>query len=155
MAINIPIGTNVILPDDPDGSRQQTEAAQTDFQAGKLDAAAYRQRLNDIAKQQPTCLSAWASLGELTLPDDVIAAYAFFRVGYHRGLDRGRANGWGGTQQLRWEHENNRGFLRCLYGLMLAATEIGEASEATRIHGFLLDLDPANHFQLESPKRDG
>jgi len=149
MAINIPIGTNVILPDDPGGSRQQTEAAQTDFQAGKLDAAAYRQRLNEIAKQHPTCLSAWASLGELTLPDDVITAYAFFRTGYHRGLDRGRANGWGGTQQLRWEHENNRGFLRCLYGLMLAAIEIGEESEATRIHGFLLDLDPANHFQLE------
>lgn len=148
MAMNIPIGTDIILPDDPDGSRQQTEAAQTDFQAGKTDVAGYRQQISEIAKQHPTCLGAWACLGELTLPDDVISAYAFFRTGYHRGLDRGRANGWGGAQQLRWEHENNRGFLRCLYGLMLAATEIGETSESTRIRGFLLELDPNNHFQV-------
>ena len=88
-------------------------------------------------------------MGELALPDDVIAAYAFFRVGYHRGLDRARGSGWRGTQQLRWEDESNRGFLRCLYGLMCAATAIGEDAEVTRIHQFLLELDPSNHFGLE------
>ncbi len=149
MAINIPFGVRVVLPDDPDNSRQLAEAAQTGFEAGQLDAASYRERLNAIVKAHPTCLSAWAALGELSLPDDVIAAYAYFRTGYHRGLDRGRASGWNGAQQLPWEHESNRGFLRCLYGLMLAATEINEASEATRTREFLLTLDPTNHFELE------
>jgi len=152
MAINIPLGQPyVTLPADPDDSASQTAAAQSAFQAGKLDAAAYRQQLNAIVRRCPTCLSGWAALGELSLPDDVIAAYAFFRTGYHRGLDRGRTNGWNGSQQLRWEHANNQGFLRCLYGLMLAASEIGEESEATRTRTFLLDLDPADHFGLEQP----
>lgn len=150
MAINIPFGVRVVLPDDPDDSRQQTEAAQTAFEAGQLDTTAYRERLNTIVRSHPTCLSAWAALGELSLPDDVIAAYAYFRTGYHRGLDRGRANGWNGAQQLPWEHESNRGLLRCLYGLMLAATEIDEAAEATRTRDFLLTLDPENHFEIES-----
>lgn len=149
MTINIPFGVRVVLPDDPDDSREQTEAAQIDFEAGQLDATAYRDRLNDIVKSYPTCLSAWAALGELSLPDDVIAAYAYFRTGYHRGLDRGRANGWNGAQQLPWEYESNRGFLRCLYGLMLAATEINEASEATRTRDFLLVLDLENHFEID------
>ncbi len=149
MNFNIPLSRPyVVLPDDPDDSRQQTEAAQTAFQAGKLDASAYRDRLNDIARQHPTCLSVWASLGERVLPDDVISAYAFFRTGYHRGLDRGRSNGWNGSQQLRWEDETNRGFLRCLYGLMLAATEMGETSESERTREFLINLDPSNHFEL-------
>jgi hypothetical protein len=152
MAINIPLGQpHIMLPADPGDSASQTAAAQTAFQAGKLDVAAYRQRLNAIAAQHPTCLSVWAALGELLLPDDVIAAYAFFRVGYHRGLDRARANGWNGTQQLRWEHVSNQSFLRCLYGLMLAATEIGETSEVVRTRAFLLDLDAANHFELQQP----
>jgi Protein of unknown function (DUF3151) len=149
MDFNIPLSRPyVILPDDPGDSRQQTEAAQTAFQAGKSDALAYRDALNGIARQYPTCLSVWASLGELVLPDDVISAYAFFRTGYHRGLDRGRASGWNGSQQLRWDDETNRGFLRCLYGLMLAATEIGETSESERTRDFLVNLDSSNHFEL-------
>ena len=112
-------------------------------------AADYHARLNTIAAQHPTCLPVWAALGELALPNDVIAAYAFFRTGYHRGLDRARASGWRGTQQLRWEHDRNRGFLRCLYGLMCAAETIHEAAEAGRTRQFLLELDPANHFGLE------
>jgi hypothetical protein len=149
MATNIPFGVRVILPDDPEDSRAQTEAAQTAFEAGQLDAAAYRERLNAVVRSHPTCLSAWAALGELSLPDDVIAAYAYFRTGYHRGLDRGRANGWNGAQQLPWEYESNRGFLRCLYGLMLATTEIDETPEAERTREFLFILDPTNHFQVE------
>jgi hypothetical protein len=150
MATNIPFGVRVVLPDDPGNSRAQAEAAQTEFETGRLDATAYRERLNTIVRAYPTCLSAWAGLGELSLPDDVIAAYAYFRTGYHRGLDRGRANGWNGAQQLPWEFESNRGFLRCLYGLMLAASEIDEASEASRTRDFLLMLDPANHFQIKT-----
>jgi hypothetical protein len=149
MAINIPFEQPVVLPPDPDDSAQQVAAAFTAFQAGQNTAAVYRAQLNAIAARYPTCLNAWAALGELALPDDVIAAYAFFRVGYHRGLDRARGSGWRGTQQLRWEDEDNRGFLRCLYGLMCAAKTIDEEAEVTRIHQFLLELDPSNHFGLE------
>ena len=151
MAINIPFEQPIALPPDPDDSAQQVAAALAAFQAGQSTPAAYRERLNAIAARYPTCLNAWAALGELVLPEDVIAAYAFFRVGYHRGLDRARASGWRGTQPLPWEHESNRGFLRCLYGLMCAATAIGEEAEVTRIRQFLLDLDPSNHFGLERP----
>jgi Protein of unknown function (DUF3151) len=149
MAIHLPLEQPVILPPDPDDSAQQVAAALVAFQAGQSTALTYREQLTVVAARHPTCLSAWAALGELALSDDVIAAYAFFRVGYHRGLDRARGSGWRGTQQLRWEDENNRDFLRCLYGLMCAATAIGEAAEVTRIHQFLLELDPSNHFGLE------
>lgn len=149
MAIHIPFEQPVVLPPDPDDSAQQVAAACTAFQAGQSTVSAYRERLNAIAARYPTCLSAWAALGELALPNDVIAAYAFFRVGYHRGLDRARGSGWRGTQQLHWEHESNRGFLRCLHGLMCAATTIGEEAESTRTRQFLLEMDPANHFGLE------
>ena len=149
MAINIPLEQPVVLPPDPADSAQQVAAALAAFQAGQGTASTYRERLNSIAARYPMCLNAWAALGELALSNDVIAAYAFFRVGYHRGLDRARGSGWRGTQQLRWEDESNRGFLRCLYGLMCAATAIGEAAEVTRIHQFLLELDPSNHFGLE------
>jgi hypothetical protein len=149
MAINIPLGQPfVILPEDPADSAQQVAAAETSWHAGQ-PSQAYREQLTRIAARFPTCLSVWAALGELTLPDDAVTAYAFFRVGYHRGLDRARGAGWRGTQQLRWEHTSNRGFLRCLYGLMRAARAIGETSEVTRIHQFLLDMDPANHFGLD------
>ena len=149
MAINIPFEQPIVLPSDPDDSAQQVAAALAAFQAGQNTASGYREQLNIIAARQPTCLNAWAALGELALPDDVIAAYAFFRVGYHRGLDRARGSGWHGTQQLRWQDESNRGFLRCLHGLMCAARTIGEAAEVARIHQFLLELDPSNHFELE------
>src|SRR5438067_636360 len=148
MAINIPFEQPVVLPPDPDDSAPQVAAASSAFQAGQSPASAYRERLHTITARYPTCLNAWAALGELALPDDVISAYAFFRVGYHRGLDRARASGWRGTQPLPWEHESNRGFLRCLYGLMCAATAINEAAEATRTRQLLLDLDPSNHFAL-------
>jgi hypothetical protein len=149
MPIDIPLGQPfVVLPDDPADSAQQAAEALAAFQAGRIDAAICRAQLNTLAVRYPTSLSTWAALGELTLPSDVIAAYAFFRTGYHRGLDRARGSGWRGTQQLRWEHESNRGFLRCLYGLMRAATAIGEEAEAVRTRNFLLDLDPANHFEI-------
>lgn len=150
MAINIPLEPAIILPADPADSASQVAAAQTALQAGQLDTAGYRARLNDVAAHHPTCLSAWAALGECALPNDVIAAYAFFRTGYHRGLDRARASGWRGTQHIPWEHASNRGFLRCLHGLMAAATTIGEEAEAVRTRQFLLELDPANHFAVTS-----
>lgn len=89
----------------------------------------------------PRYLDGWARLGDLGR--DVTERYAAYRVGYHRGLDRLRANGWRGSGYVRWEHEPNRGFLRALAGLQSTAAEIGEADEAERCALFLRQLDPS------------
>lgn len=89
----------------------------------------------------PRCLAAWAALGDLGR--DSIERYAAYRVGYHRGLDRLRANGWKGSGYVRWRHETNRGFLRALAGLAEMAEVIGETDEAERCQIFLRQLDPS------------
>ena len=148
MAIDIPFGQPVsVLSDDPGDSGQRAAQAVAALQAGEIAPAACRERLNAIASQYPASLSAWAALGELALRDDAVAAYAFFRTGYHRGLDRARASGWNGTQQVRWQDESNRPFLRCLNGLRQAAEAIVETQEVTRILHFLHDLDPDHPFE--------
>ncbi len=93
-----------------------------------------------VVADHPRCLLAWAQLGE-TARDDV-EAYAAFRVGYHRGLDRLRANGWRGSGYVRWIHPENQGFLRSLDGLRRMADAIGEHDEAERCLQFLQQLDP-------------
>lgn len=67
-----------------------------------------------------------------------------FRVGYHRGLDMLRANGWRGSGYVRYVHESNRGFLDCLAGLARQAAVIGEDAEALRCRQFLAQLDPGS-----------
>ena len=47
-----------------------------------------------VVDRWPRFLDAWARLGELAR--DEVEAYAYFRVGYHRGLDRLRQSGWRG-----------------------------------------------------------
>jgi hypothetical protein len=93
-----------------------------------------------VVARFPRFLDGWARLGQLGRDD--VEAYAAFRVGYHRGLDTLRANGWRGTGYVRWQHETNRGFLRALHGLERAAARIGEDDEAERCALFLRQLDP-------------
>jgi hypothetical protein len=95
----------------------------------------------DVVARFPRCLAAWARLGELARDD--VEAYAAFRVGYHRGLDRLRASGWRGSGYVRWAHPTNRGFLRALHGLERAAAAIGETDEEERCALFLRQLDPS------------
>ena len=83
----------------------------------------------------------WATLGDLGR--DTIERYACYRVGYHRGLDALRANGWRGSGYVRWGEPTNRGFLRALRGLGEMAAAIGEDDEAERCQLFLLQLDPS------------
>ena len=92
----------------------------------------------------PVSLEAWAALGEALESSGAASAlaYAAFRTGYHRGLDRLRASGWRGSGYVRWARPTNRGFLRALSGLQRVADRIGEADEAQRCALFLVQLDP-------------
>ena len=105
-----------------------------------LDADARRDAIAGVVADFPRCLHAWAALGDVARDD--VEAYAAYRVGYHRGLDRLRANGWRGTGYVRWAHPENTGFLRSLDGLRRMAGAIGETDEAERCAQFLGQLDP-------------
>lgn len=93
-----------------------------------------------LVQRAPRSSAAWAAVGLCS--SSTIARYAAFRVGYHRGLDSLRANGWRGSGFVRWDKAGNVGFLRCLLGLAVMAAHIGEDDEATRCEQFLLQLDP-------------
>jgi len=96
-----------------------------------------------VAGDHPNSSLAWAVLADQAWADDrVVESYAFARVGYHRGLDALRRNGWKGHGPVPWSHEGNRGFLRCLIALGRAAAAIGETEEVERIDAFLDDCDP-------------
>jgi len=100
-----------------------------------------RDAVSSVVARWPRNLAGWATLGDLARDD--VEAYACFRVGYHRGLDRLRQSGWRGSGYVRWSHETNRGFLRALKGLERAAGEIGEADEEQRCAEFVRQLDPS------------
>lgn len=105
-----------------------------------LDPAERRDAVAEFCRRHPTSCLAWASLGDVARDD--VEAYSAYRVGYHRGLDALRANGWRGSGYVRWDHPSNRGFLRCLDGLARMAGRIGETTEAVRCSQFALQLDP-------------
>jgi Protein of unknown function (DUF3151) len=98
----------------------------------------------EVAARFPAYCAAWAALAERALAaGDPVTAYAFARTGYHRGLDQLRRAGWRGHGPVPWEHEPNRGFLRSLHALGVAAAAIGEDDEAVRCAEFLADSSPA------------
>jgi hypothetical protein len=97
-----------------------------------------------VAAAYPTHLASWAALADAAYgAGDPVASYAYARVGYHRGLDALRRNGWKGHGPVPWSHSGNRGFLRSLHALGRAADAIGELDEAERCASFLVDCDPA------------
>lgn len=102
-----------------------------------------RDHFLQVVADNPGSSLVWALLAETCLTEDdlgnSIAAYAYARTGYHRGLDTLRRNGWKGSGQVPWEHEPNRGFLRALWALSVAAGRIGEAEEQERCAQFLRD----------------
>jgi hypothetical protein len=98
----------------------------------------------EVAARFPGYSAAWAALASGALgAGQVVTAYAYARTGYHRGLDQLRRSGWKGHGPVPWSHQPNRGFLRCLHALALAAEAIGETDEAARCAQFLRDCDPA------------
>ena len=126
------LAPRTLLPVDP---------AVEELAAGQ-DAAA-------VAARYPSSCAAWASLAEVALARQAfVEGYAYARTGYHRGLDALRRAGWRGTGPVPWSHEPNRGFLRALHALAVAAGAIGETDEAERCSKFLNDCDPAAAEEL-------
>ncbi|MEP6623729.1 MAG: DUF3151 family protein, partial [Acidimicrobiia bacterium] len=105
------------------------------------DVDTRRALLRDLAATHPRCVSAWAALGDIARDD--IEAYAYYRVGYHRGLDQLRQAGWRGSGYVRGSHPENVGFLQALDGLRRCAEAIQETDEAQRCAEFLVQLDPS------------
>lgn len=104
----------------------------------------------EVAAAHPTHSAAWADLAfDAYARGAVIESYAYARVGYHRGLDALRRNGWKGFGPVPWAHAPNQGFLRSLFALGRAAAAIGETDEANRIATFLDESDPAARPALE------
>jgi Protein of unknown function (DUF3151) len=103
----------------------------------------------EVAAAHPASSAPWAMLAEHALDaGEPVAAYAYARTGYHRGLDLLRRNGWKGFGPVPWAHLPNQGFLRALGALSRAAAAIGEQDEATRCRDFLRDSDPAAPAEL-------
>lgn len=94
----------------------------------------------DVAARLPASSYAWADLARAALNEkDPVAAYAYARTGYHRGLDALRRAGWKGQGPIPADHVPNQGFLSALEALGDAAAAIGEADEAARCRQFLAD----------------
>ncbi len=123
-----------VLEPEPSDALEALAAALAQPEAERRDAVAA------VCARWPRFLDAWAQLGALGRDD--IERYAYYRVGYHRGLDRLRQSGWRGSGYVRWKHETNRGFLRALDGLRAMAAAIGETDEADRCAEFLYQLAP-------------
>ncbi|MBP1326713.1 hypothetical protein JOF28_001945 [Leucobacter exalbidus] len=104
-----------------------------------------------IVRAHPESPLAWATLADAASAEGrEIEAYAFARVGYHRGLDALRRAGWRGTGPVPWSHEPNRGVLNALYALRRGAIAIGETSEIDRLTEFLNGADPAAIAAIEA-----
>jgi len=120
------------LPEDP---------AAAELESGADPAA--------VAAAHPASLAAWAALADGAMErGDLVVSYAFARTGYHRGLDQLRRAGWRGQGPIPWEHAPNRGFLKSLALLALAARAIGEQDEWERCSTFLRDSSPAAADEL-------
>src|ERR671911_1452918 len=122
-----------VLDDEPAEALAALEAA-----LGRPDDER-RAAVAEVVARWPRFLDAWARLGDLGRDD--VESYAAHRVGYHRGLDRLRGSGWGGSGYVRWANPSNRGFLRALDGLRPSAEGIPEHDEAERRAPFLRHPD--------------
>ncbi|WP_416339492.1 DUF3151 domain-containing protein [Raineyella sp.] len=115
-----------------------------------------RERFLDIVCAHPQSSLCWALLAEGSLNmgsrDGDVAAYAYARTGYHRGLDLLRRNGWKGAGAVPWEHEPNRGFLKALWALAVAAHRIGEDDEYERCAQFLRDSSQTGYDVLTTAR---
>ncbi len=126
----------------PPPTHLPVDPAQGELDSGTAPAA--------VVRSHPASPAAWAALAQHAVDHgaDDVTVYAYARVGYHRSLDMLRRNGWKGHGPVPWGHEPNRGFLRALALLTLAARAIGESDEAQRCADFLRDSSPAAADEL-------
>ena len=127
--------TTVLPPADPEARAALDAALALDGRA----TGASRSVPSPVAGRGSS--TRWAELGDIGRDD--IERYADYRVGYHRGLDALRANGWRGSGYVRWSAPTNRGFLRALAGL--GARWRRRSARTTRPSAwrlFLAQLDP-------------
>jgi hypothetical protein len=123
----------------------------TDPAAAALSDSRSKQ-LIEIVCEYPASSLCWALMAEDSLTrgsrEADVAAYAYARTGYHRGLDALRRAGWRGSGPIPWEHEPNRGFLRALHALAVAAERIADTVEQQRCAQFLRDSSETAHDVL-------
>ncbi len=142
------IGQNLLAPD--------PTLLPADPAAALLSPAPDAAELNSAVTKHPESSLLWALLADAaTERGETITAYAYARVGYHRGLDALRKNGWKGAGPVPWSHEPNRGVLRALYALRRSAAAIGETSEFNRLTDFLNDSDPTAIAAIEATAERG
>ena len=137
---DVPISLSRSGPPETVLDPEPTEALAQLARALAAPGAERHSLISDVVSRWPQFLEGWARLGQEAR--DTVEAYACFRVGYHRGLDRLRHSGWRGSGYVRWGHPHNRGFLLALAGLARTAAELGEQEEAYRCEQFLVQLDP-------------
>lgn len=146
----IPLAGNrvvVSLPPPPPEVTSRLEWIAQGRRTQALDALGVLDHLRAVAAAHPAVLDVWTALGEFAAEQELwVEAFAFFRTAYHRGLDRLRAAGWGGTGLVPWSDPNNQAFLRAVHGLRLASAALGENVEVERLRQFEAALDPDDHF---------
>jgi hypothetical protein len=131
------------MPELPITEPMETRVEEPDGSLEQLGSASSVEEVRAVAARWPACLSAWGRLGDAAMAESsFVEAYAYYRVGYHRGLDRIRRGGWRGAGVVPWKHHGNRGFLICLAGLSAAADALAEVEEASRCRAFLEQLAP-------------
>ena len=130
-----------LMPDPPATLLPADDAAEAALRAAA--PADSDKAYAEVAAAHPAYSGAWAALAARALAaGEPVAAYAYARTGYHRGLDQLRRSGWKGFGPVPWSHAPNQGFLRALGALHKAAAAIGETDEAERCRVFLSDSDP-------------
>ncbi|KTR86035.1 DUF3151 domain-containing protein [Leucobacter chromiiresistens] len=121
--------------------------------AAVSQALASSRDLESVVREHPESPLVWALLADAADAEGrEIEAYAFARVGYHRGLDALRKAGWRGAGPVPWSHEPNRGVLRALFALRRAAARIGETNEVDRLTEFLGGADPQAIAAIEASR---
>ncbi|HYP45397.1 MAG TPA: DUF3151 domain-containing protein [Propionibacteriaceae bacterium] len=140
-----------LLPPDPAAAELAEDTAELAEDTAEL-AEDTAERVLDVVAANPTSSLCWALLAERSLAlgsrEGDVAAYAYARTGYHRGLDLLRRSGWKGAGPIPWEHAPNRGFLRALWALTEAAGRIGDTVEQERCAQFLRDSSETAYAQL-------
>jgi hypothetical protein len=132
-----------VLPEVPQELWESIRKASADSDSGALERC---------AADHPREMLCWAALA--ASQESIISRYAYARVGYHRGLDSLRANGWRGSGYVRSNNASNRPFLSALAQLGHYAGQIGEDDERERCQEFLKQLDPTvnwDDFDYDNP----